>query len=205
MVALSLVLSSQSAMAWTTRDPEAHTRFVARANAGGIQTLFIGDSITDGWTRSSIWPIYQRYLGAEAFGISGSLAAETLWRIQNGELGHARTYVVLGGAPDIKGMGYDQESTAANLIAIVDYIRSQRPTARVVLVGALPLLGQRLDRLNAILATRADSFVAFLDTSATFADESLLPDGIHPSNLGYLMLSMDLLPLLWPTATREGR
>src|SRR4051812_33655222 len=49
-----------------------HESFLARAKAGPIGLLFLGDSITDGWSRAPhIWQAYFEKYQPANFGISG--------------------------------------------------------------------------------------------------------------------------------------
>ena len=56
---------------------------------GGIDVLFLGDSITDGWRDEKdgapVWKKYREPKPAN-FGISGDRTQHLLWRLQNGEL-----------------------------------------------------------------------------------------------------------------------
>src|SRR5262249_40068621 len=65
-----------------------HDGFVAEAQRGGIDLLFLGDSITDFWRRqgSNVWEKYYTPRHAANFGISGDRTEHVLWRIEHGEL-----------------------------------------------------------------------------------------------------------------------
>src|ERR1700744_4346534 len=65
-----------------------HEGFVKEAKAGGIDLLFMGDSITDGWRSrgKNIWEKAYGSCHAANFGIGGDRTEHVLWRIENGEL-----------------------------------------------------------------------------------------------------------------------
>src|SRR3989442_10499134 len=96
MIALShAVVEAQEKKADNTaikpvpKDKKRHEGFVALAKKGGIDVLFLGDSITDGWrgpAGQEAWKKYFEPLHAANFGIGGDRTQHVLWRIQNGEL-----------------------------------------------------------------------------------------------------------------------
>src|SRR5204863_8009406 len=72
-----------------------HDAFVAMAGKGGIDVLFLGDSITDAWggeghrgkpAGAEIFEREFKPLKAANFGIGGDQTQHVLWRLQNGEL-----------------------------------------------------------------------------------------------------------------------
>src|SRR5690242_17023767 len=65
-----------------------HEEFVQQARTGGIDLLFLGDSITDFWRNrgSNIWNQYYAPRHAANFGISGDRTQHLLWRMDHGEL-----------------------------------------------------------------------------------------------------------------------
>ena len=67
---------------------ERHNGFVARARDGGVEVLFVGDSITDAWRNRglSVWTERYAPLHAANFGIGGDRTEHVLWRLRNGEL-----------------------------------------------------------------------------------------------------------------------
>src|SRR5690242_12067901 len=74
-----------------------HQGFVAEAKKGGIDLLFMGDSITDFWRNrgSNVWNHYYAPLHAANFGISGDRTQHVLWRMANGELDDIKPKVVV--------------------------------------------------------------------------------------------------------------
>ncbi|MEI6467441.1 MAG: GDSL-type esterase/lipase family protein, partial [Verrucomicrobiota bacterium] len=93
-------LAAVSALANTALKPEPrdpnwvkrHDGFVQIAKQGGVDVLFVGDSITDGWRRlergggKATWDREFAPLKSANFGISGDRTQHVLWRLENGEL-----------------------------------------------------------------------------------------------------------------------
>src|SRR5947207_2154262 len=69
---------------WLSR----HEEFVKQAKTGGIDLLFMGDSITDNWRNKgkNVWDKFYAPRHAANFGIGGDRTQHVIWRIENGEL-----------------------------------------------------------------------------------------------------------------------
>ena len=189
-----------------------HHAFVARARQGGIDVLFLGDSITeyfpsrgrDAWNRE-VAP-----LGHVAdFGISGDRTQFVLWRANNGELDGtgARVVVLMIGTNNLATA--KAEDVARGVAAIVDTVRVKIPHAIVVLNALLPRgapgdsLRAKVAGVNARIATLADGVhVRWLDAGPGFVGDdgtiaaSLMPDKLHPSAAGYDVWAAALRPVL---------
>src|SRR5690242_8364585 len=78
---------------WLSR----HEGFVEQAKAGGIDLLFVGDSITDNWRSrgSNVWNKYYAPRHAANFGIGGDRTQHVLWRIDHGELDGLKPKVIV--------------------------------------------------------------------------------------------------------------
>jgi len=90
-VAVTNIVVLNTATNPVPRDPnwvKRHEGFVAEAKQGGIDILFMGDSITDFWRNrgSNVWNKYYAPRHAADFGISGDRTQHVLWRMDNGEL-----------------------------------------------------------------------------------------------------------------------
>lgn len=136
----------------------SHESFLARGKAGPIGVLFLGDSITAGWTpangsRAHIWDAYFGKMQPANFGIGGDQTQHVIWRIANGELdGIAPKVVVLmlgtnntGPAP----MGHTAAEIAAADKKIVSLIREKLPNTKVLLLAVFPR-GARKDQQGII-------------------------------------------------------
>src|SRR5262245_60508796 len=116
-----------------------HTSFLERGKAGPIGVLFLGDSITEGWTKGP--HIWERFYGAMQpanFGIGGDQTQHVVWRIENGELDGVHPKVVVL----MLGTNNSGSHTAAEIAAadkkIVGMIRSKIPEAKVLLLAIFP-------------------------------------------------------------------
>lgn len=211
-----------SAYANTAATPEArdgsfHQRYVERARQGGIDVVFIGDSITQYWTDANParggLPIWQREfesLRAVNFGVNGERTQHILWRLQNGEgEGYRPKAVVLlvgtnntgrekGGA----GLRNTTAEIADGVTAIVDDLRARFPDAGILVLGLLPRWPAnsahraQIDGVNAALSGIGErAGVRFIQCGERFlrpdgeVDESLMPDRIHPNQAGYEILA----------------
>ncbi|GEM_PF-1340605 len=183
------------------KDPHRHEEFLKVAKAGGVDLLFVGDSITDGWRGAgkAVWDKNFAPLKAANFGISGDRTEHVLWRMRNGELeGIQPKLVVLmigtnnrDPAPDV----------ALGIKTILLDIHERVPRAKVLLLGIFPrgakpdVARAKNDEVNKLIATFAGSLelgrVFYLDIGAKFlsADGTLprdiMPDFLHPNDKGY--------------------
>jgi lysophospholipase L1-like esterase len=189
-----------------------HERFVARAEQGGIDVLFLGDSITAFFpTRGA--PAWERAIAPLGtvvdFGISGDRTQFILWRVEHGELNGcgARVVVLMAGTNNLAAA--TPEAVASGIAALVAAVRTRLPDAVVVLNAILPRgapadpLRARAADVNARIAALADGVhVRWLDASPGFLapdgtiPAALMPDGLHPSAAGYEVWATALRPVV---------
>ncbi|WP_414662151.1 platelet-activating factor acetylhydrolase IB subunit [Horticoccus sp. 23ND18S-11] len=221
VLALLLALVASSAFANTAIKPEPrdpnwvkrHEGFVAIAKQGGVNVLFVGDSITDAWRRADekggkkVWDAHFAPLGAANFGISGDRTQHVLWRLENGELDgiKPKAVVMMIGT---NNTGFERDGTTPRntpaetvegVAAILKKLRTSQPQAKILLLavfprGESPNHPQRLqvNEINAGIAKLADGkSIRFLDIGQKFlaADGTLpkeiMPDFLHPGEKGY--------------------
>jgi lysophospholipase L1-like esterase len=227
LVAISVAALSASVRANKAAEPvprpgqwmSRHEAFVARARQGGIDVLFLGDSITDRWREPedglSIWEREFLPLRACNFGIRGDKTQNVLWRIQNGEAQgfQPKVVVLLIGTNNIRSKedgatpGLSPEDVAGGVNAIIRELRSRFPRAKILLQGVFPRGApddpRRLGivQVNARLSSYHDGqYVHFIDFGARFLTPDgripaeLMPDGVHLSSQGYQ---------IWAEAIRE--
>jgi len=224
------LLTAVSALANTAIKPEPrdpnwvkrHDGFVQIAKQGGVDVLFVGDSITDGWRRlergggKATWDREFAPLKAANFGISGDRTQHVLWRLENGELeGLKPKAVVLMIGTNNTGFERDNTTprntpaeTVEGVAAILKKLRAAQPQAKILLLAVFPR-GEKPDHpqrlqvneINRGIAKLADGkAIRFLDINATFltADGTLpkeiMPDFLHPAEKGYE---------LWAAAIKE--
>ena len=189
-----------------------HEMYAARARQGGIDVLFIGDSIVEYFTTrgKDVWDREIAPLGNVVdFGISGDRTQFVLWRAQNGELDgtNARAVVLMVGTNNLARATV--ENVARGVGAIVDTVRAKLPNAVVVLNALLPRgapddpLRAKAADVNARIAALADgTHVRWLDAGAGFVGaggtipDELMPDKLHPSAAGYEIWATALRPVL---------
>jgi len=169
-----------------------HAANVARAKQGGIDLLFMGDSITQFWasTGRSVWAANFAPLQAANFGVSADRTQNVLWRLQNGEGEGFQPKVVvlmigtnnLGPEVDNKTPRNSPAEIAAGIAAILQEFRTRFPTAKTLLLGILPREAKGdpdrkdLEEVNRDLAQLDDGrHVFFLDLGPRFlnADGSI--------------------------------
>lgn len=191
-----------------------HEGFVEIAKKGGVNVLFVGDSITDAWRQpdpakggKAIWDREFAPLGAANFGISGDRTQHVLWRLQNGELdGIAPKAVVLMIGTNNTGFERDTTTrrntpteTIEGVKAIVTHLRTKQAQAKILLLAIFPR-GEKPDHpqrvqineINAAIAKLHDGrHVHFLDIGQKFLapdgtlPKEIMPDFLHPNQKGY--------------------
>lgn len=167
-----------------------HEANVALVRKGGVDLLFVGDSLTKCWSREGhdVWEACFAPLHAANIGISGDCTQHVLWRLQNGELENIRPKVVvlLIGTNNISA-GDSPADIAQAVGAIVQEIRQHVPGARILLLGVLPRreLANHPDReivgsVNRLLSRLQDgNHVTYLD----IGDKLLQADGTFPKEV----------------------
>jgi beta-glucosidase len=190
---------------------DMHRSFLKQAEAGNVDLLFLGDSITQGWNGSKeTWNRFYAPRKAANFGIGGDRTEHVLWRIQNGELkGIEPRVVVLMIGTNNAGSNTPDE-IAQGITAIVHELRERLPKARILLLGVFPrgqkpqAVRERLKSVNEKIAKLDDgSNVHFLDIGPAFLSEDgtisnkIMPDYLHLSRRGYRIWADAMEPTLW--------
>ena len=114
-----------------------------------VDLLWLGDSITQNWERSSpeAWrdftPAWKRFYGdrhAVDLGFKGDSTCHLLWRLEHGELDDMspRVAIVLIGANNFGHIHTDADETFEGIQAILDVIHRRLPRTHIVLLGVLP-------------------------------------------------------------------
>jgi lysophospholipase L1-like esterase len=190
---------------------ELHRQFLARASAGPIGILFLGDSITQGWSTTGV-DVWHKDFAADDpanFGIAGDRTQNLLWRIDNGELDRIspRVVVLLIGT---NNTDYSWEEIARADEKIVREIRQKLPKSRLLLLGIFPRefspadpVREKIRNVNIALSHMENgTSIRYLDIGNKFlsptgtANMELLPDFLHPSKPGYQIWADAMRPLL---------
>jgi lysophospholipase L1-like esterase len=191
-----------------------HEEFVEIARKGGVDVLFLGDSITDFWRNDNparggrkIWDREFAGLRSANFGISGDRTQHVLWRLENGEVdGIQPKVVVLMIGTNNTGFETDKvtprntpRETIAGVTAVVRKLRQKLPHSKVMLLAVFPR-GERPDHpqrlqigeINRGLRELHDGkHVRFVDIGDKFLEpdgtmsKEVMPDFLHPGQKGY--------------------
>jgi lysophospholipase L1-like esterase len=200
-----------------------HERFLARRTAGPIGVLFLGDSITEGWTKAPhVWQRYYGKIDPANFGIGGDQTQHVVWRIEHGELEgiHPKVTVLLLGTNNTGDHTADEIFAADK--KIVDLIRVQTGS-KVLLLAIFPRGAGKDAQGNITAAATADATkrtavinaanaqlaklddgkdVRFLDIGEKFLGQDnkipfpIMPDQLHPTAAGYQLWADAMQPLL---------
>jgi lysophospholipase L1-like esterase len=179
------------------KDRNRHDEFLTIAKAGGVDLLFMGDSITDGWRGGgrAVWDRHFAPLKAANFGIGGDRTEHVIWRLRHGELEgiQPKLVVLMIGTnnPD------PAEEVALGIKTIIKDINERSPISRILLLGIFPrgekpAGREKNEQVNKLISAYADNHkVVYQDIGDDFlaADGTLskdiMPDFLHPNEKGY--------------------
>jgi lysophospholipase L1-like esterase len=199
-----------------------HASFVARAQKGGVDVLFVGDSITQGWEGAGkeVWKERFEQFGKwkpANFGIGGDRTEHVLWRVTEGkELEGIDPKVIVLMIGTNNFAANTPEDIAAGVEAIVQEFRKQKPKAKVLLLGVFPRSGKsakgaaevpaadlhaKTKQVNALIAKLDDGkAVKYVDIGPKFLndkgglDKAVMPDFLHLSAEGYKIWADAIAP-----------
>jgi len=194
---------------------ERHARLVKIAERGDAELVFLGDSITEGWTWGETPAVFQAAFGkyrTANFGIGGDQTQHLLWRLQNGETGNLspKLTVLLIGTNNFGHSGHSPEQVGEGVEAIVHTIRENWSESKILLLGIFPYGEKAGDpsracvaRTNQLLAAlNDDRDVYFRDFGPLFLDDrgdipaALMADFLHPTPKGYRLLAEKMGPVV---------
>lgn len=176
--------------------------------AGSPAVVFLGDSITNYFQYGAGAPIWDSLIApynAVDYGVPGYMTQDVLAQIANGQLdGIAPQVVVLMiGVNDLAG-GASPADAAAGVAADVAAIQAKLPSSEILLLGILPSGESPADPLRGEIA-QTNSLISLLqgnggnvlyvNLGALFVQPdgtlspAVMPDYIHPSTFGYLILA----------------
>jgi lysophospholipase L1-like esterase len=205
--------TGQGASSWMKR----HQAFVTQAKQGGVDLLFMGDSITDFWRRppprygSNVWNQFYAPRHAANFGISGDRTEHVLWRIENGELDGIKPRVIVLMIGTNNGQTASPEQTAGAIKLIIEEFHAKLPDVKILLLGVFPR-----NRSNDVPAEIADppkinAIISHYDNGSTvrylnindklvgadgMVPADIMPDFLHPNEHGYQIWADAMEPLL---------
>lgn len=187
------------------RDVDRHKKFLEIAKMGGVDVLFMGDSITQGWEGAGkeAWKKHFEPMKAANFGIGGDRTGHVIWRITEGkELEGIDPKVCVMMIGTNNSGEYTAEEIATGIEAILREFKKQKPNMKVLLLGVfprasssglakdVPVAGKdklsedrnnvKIPKLNALIAKFADGKTVFYkDIGGKFLDK----DGGLPREL----------------------
>lgn len=183
------------------------------AKQGGVDLLFVGDSITEGWAdHPELWEAtFGRFRPAN-LGIGGDTTENLLWRLGDlpaGEL-DPRAVVLLIGTNDFGLEGDRPEEVFRGVATVVDKLRDRFPRARILLLAIFPVdqdpeseHRRAVEAANARIASLDDGeAVVYLDIGSRFLEPDgtlspeVMPDFLHLSAEGYRRWADAIQPAL---------
>lgn len=180
-----------------------HEHCVEITRRGGVDVVFLGDSITQGWEGDgkAVWDAEFAPLKAANFGFSGDRTEHVLWRLEHGEIVglKPKAIVIMIGTNNIGHGSSGPKETAEGVRSIVSKLLKEVPTAKILLLGIFPRGETPEDKMRKDVAEATRLFaplgrqnrVTFLDLAPKFlkADGSLprdvFPDLLHLNTTGY--------------------
>ncbi len=229
----SAQLSDRADRAAPRTDPNsqlAHAQLLQKAQHGGIDIYFLGDSIIRRWGAND-YPYFQsnwkrNFFGWNAanFGWGADRIQNILWRVENGELTgvNPKVIVILAGTNNVGPQAADEAKIAditRGLQALVNLCRAKAPAATIVLTAIFPRNDNPaaipgINRINENLARFADGkSIRFVNINARLAAadgklfDGMMGDKLHPTIKGYQIWADALNPifteLLGPPATTD--
>ena len=162
---------------------ERHEAKLREKQAGPVDLVFLGDSITENYEKSAapvladFRPVWQRFYGdrrALNLGFKGDATSHLLWRMTHGEIdGIApKAAVILIGANNLGRAHWPTADNVIGIAAVVTTARQKLPKTQILLLGILPSArsawaSQTTTEVNAALVTRyaagREAMVSYLD------------------------------------------
>lgn len=192
-----------------------HESFNEISKQGEAPLVFLGDSITAGWSGrgKEAWKQYWVPMKAANFGIGGDRTEHVLWRLQHGNydgLNPKLTVLMIGTnntghqgrtMKEHQGAVYTSsaEQTAQGVTAIVKLLKEKQPKMKILVLAIFPRGADNNDKMrkqnqatNKLIAKLADDkSVYYLDINQAFLQsdgtlsKDIMPDLLHPNAAGY--------------------
>lgn len=190
-----------------------HEGFVEQAKRGGVDLLFVGDSITDNW-RSRGKAVWEKTYGprhAMNIGIGGDRTQHVLWRLQHGEVDGLKPKVIVLMIGTNNSNSDSGDQIAEGVEAIVRELRVRCPRSKILLLAIFPRNrpADKPEQLEGIRQANAriakldnGKSVRFLDINHVFlgpdgkVPASIMPDFLHPNEGGYQLWADAMEPTL---------
>ena len=182
-----------------------------RVKQGGVDVVFIGDSITQGWEGAGkeMWEKHFAPLHAVNLGFSGDRTQHVLWRLDHGNLEgiHPKAAVIMIGTNNSNGADNTAEEIAAGIGRIVAQLHEKTPRTQVLLLAIFPrgekpnAQREKISKVNEAIAKLDDGkTVHYLDIGPKFLEKDgtlskeIMPDFLHLSAQGYTIWAEAVAP-----------
>lgn len=190
---------------------QTHEGMLKKRDKGGIEVLFLGDSITAGWSGpgKEVWARDYEPLKASNFGIGGDTTRQILWRIENGELDglQPKVVVLMIGVNNIFQNNGTDDEIAKGVSEVITKILEKTPDSKILLQSILPLKAEVFDKrvqsVNPLIRELGGPKVTWFDLTSSFRgtdgkiiEELYVPDGTHLAPEGYEAWAKALTPKL---------
>jgi lysophospholipase L1-like esterase len=188
---------------------EIHAAQQAVAKQGGIDLMFVGDSITQGWPHDFFEQQFGRFHAAN-FGVGGDHTGNVLYRLDDPVMAtlKPRAIVLLVGVNNFFHCADNTAQTFAGIRQVVATLRQEYPDARILLNAVLPygeaneeFKREQVRELNRMVAALDDGkHVFYRDYGPRFlqADGTIptdvMADHLHPTAKGYRIWADAMLP-----------
>ena len=209
---------------WSSRDWQGELRKLNRMSCkGGIDLMFLGDSITQSWTGSArrkavkngnriFDKVFSKY-NAASYGISGDKTEHLLYRINNGNLSdkiNPKVIVLMIGVNNLL-QGDTGQQIAQGTVKIVSTIRNIKPKCKIILLGCFPTgyLPDSKARKEVNIIHKKIQFLIdnqnvfyydmrpfFLDKEGKLNYQFMSKDNVHLNQNGYKLWAEKLLPMI---------
>lgn len=179
------------------------------ADAGNVDLLFVGDSITEGWN-PQVWKKSFGKWKTANFGIGGDHTGNVLWRLDNGHAGklHPKLVVLTIGVNNFFHCQASPAQVFDGVQAVVVKLRALYPDSRILLNAVLPYeqSGQspkraEVQELNRLIAGLDDGkSIIYKDYGKRFLQANgdmspaIMKDFLHPTPKGYQVWADAMLP-----------
>lgn len=185
---------------------EREAQFAQTASQENGAVVFLGDSITQGWT--TLGKDFPDFKTANR-GIGGDTTRGILYRLDANVLSlQPKAVVLLIGTNDI-GNGADPRDVADNINEIVKDMKKRYPKMPIIVCKVMPSSekkqrpADKIEKLNSLVKKdmRWKRHVYVCDTWSIYADangnapQDLFPDLLHPNAAGYAKWTAALKPI----------
>ena len=193
-------------------------RIANEAKAANPRVVFIGDSITQGWSSEGLaeWNTRFKPLPSVNFGMGGDRTQNILWRVQHGAFnGISPDLIVLNiGVNNIwtEVQVCGTEKVAEGIFEVIHSIHKANPMAKILVVAILPTqelpdnpLRAYLSEINQLTQSNLSSLgsqFSFVDIGGCFLNDNgtikntVMTDFCHLSAEGYRIYADSIEPII---------